>query len=87
MKWERGILWFRNDLRLHDHEALQQAMEHTREVIPVYCLDPRQFEETSFGFSKTGSFRAKFLLESLQDLRNRLRSKGSDLIVVQGKPE
>ncbi|MEM6349077.1 MAG: DASH family cryptochrome, partial [Bacteroidota bacterium] len=47
----------------------------------------RQFEETSFGFSKTGSFRAKFLLESLQDLRNRLRSKGSDLIVVQGKPE
>ncbi|MEL6651022.1 MAG: DASH family cryptochrome [Bacteroidota bacterium] len=87
MKWERGILWFRNDLRLHDHEALQQALEHTKEVIPVYCIDPRHFGETAFGFAKTGSFRAKFLLESLADLRQRLRSKGSDLIIIHGKPE
>ncbi|MEL7534918.1 MAG: DASH family cryptochrome [Bacteroidota bacterium] len=87
MKWERGILWFRNDLRLHDHEALQQAMEHTREVVPVYCLDPRQFGETSFGLAKTGSYRAKFLLESLKNLRQRLRSKGSELLIVEGKPE
>ncbi|MFK7925617.1 MAG: DASH family cryptochrome [Bacteroidia bacterium] len=87
MKWERGILWFRNDLRLHDNEALHQALEHTQEVIPVYCIDPRHFEQTNLGFSKTGSYRAKFLIESLIDLRKRLRSKGSDLLIVEGKPE
>lgn len=31
--------------------------------------------------------RAKFLLESLADLRARLRERGSDLVVARGKPE
>jgi deoxyribodipyrimidine photo-lyase len=87
MRWQRAIVWFRNDLRLHDHEALSQAMHSVREVIPVYCIDPRHFGETPFGFAKTGPFRAKFLLESLADLRQRLRDKGSELIVRWGKPE
>ncbi len=87
MKWEKGILWFRNDLRLHDHEALVNAVEHVKEVYPVYIFDERHFEKTSFGFPKTGAFRAKFLLESLHSLRERLRSKGSELIIRRGKPE
>lgn len=87
MKWQRAILWFRNDLRIHDHEPLHQALESVSEVIPLYCIDPRWFGKTSYGFPKTGPFRAKFLLESLQDLRQRLRSKGSELIIRIGKPE
>ncbi|MEO1804465.1 MAG: DASH family cryptochrome [Bacteroidota bacterium] len=87
MKWKRVIVWFRNDLRLHDHEALVRAIEHGLEVIPVYVLDSRQFGETSFGFPKTGPYRTKFLLESLAQLRARLKSVGSDLIVRKGLPE
>ncbi len=45
------------------------------------------FAETRWGFKRTGYFRAKFLLESLQDLRFRLRDMGGDLIVRSGKPE
>jgi len=87
MRWQRSIVWFRNDLRIHDHEALAEAVSSTKEVIPVYCLDPRMFGETPFGFAKTGAFRTKFLFESLQNLRERLRSRHSDLIVRWGKPE
>ncbi|MEO1300328.1 MAG: deoxyribodipyrimidine photo-lyase, partial [Cyanobacteria bacterium J06636_16] len=81
------LVWFRNDLRLHDHEPLQDALKAGAQVIPVYVFDPRQFGETSFGFPKTGKFRAKFLLESVADLRNSLRRLGSDLILRWGQPE
>jgi deoxyribodipyrimidine photo-lyase len=84
---ENIIVWFRNDLRIHDNEVLCKAQQRGACVIPVYCIDPRQFEETALGFSRTGSFRASFLLESLADLRQRLRSLGSDLLIYIGKPE
>ncbi|MEM1308819.1 MAG: DASH family cryptochrome [Cyanobacteria bacterium P01_H01_bin.153] len=81
------LIWFRNDLRLHDHEPLQDALNAGAEVIPVYCFDPRQFGETPFGFPKTGSFRAQFLLESVADLRRSLQQRGSDLVIRWGEPE
>ncbi len=56
-------------------------------MLPVYCFDPRQFGQTSFGFAKTGAFRAQFLLESVADLRRSLQNRGADLIVRQGLPE
>lgn len=34
-----------------------------------------------------GPYRAKFLLESVADLKQRLRDIGSDLFVSVGKPE
>jgi len=83
----RILLWFRNDLRLHDHQPLSLALAQQAEVIPLYCVDPRHFGETSFGFPKTGAYRAQFLIENLADLRMRLRSLGSDLIIRKGKPE
>lgn len=83
----RAILWFKTDLRLHDNETLLRAIEDSDEILPVYCFDDRHFEKTAFGFQKTGSFRASFLLESLIDLDHRLRKKGSGLIILKGKPE
>lgn len=70
------IFWFRNDLRLHDNEALLKATK-AGNIIPVYVFDERQFNKTSLGFKRTGAFRAKFLLESVEDLRNNLRKIGS----------
>lgn len=87
MSQNTAIVWFRNDQRLHDHEALSRALEQAGEIIPVYCVDPRHFEETPYGFPKTGPFRAKFLSESLTELRSRLQEKGSDLLILHGKPE
>lgn len=84
---QRILIWYRNDLRVHDRQAIDKALRQKAEIIPVYCFDPRQFETTSFGFAKTGKFRAQFLIESVADLRNSLQQLGSDLIVRQGLPE
>ncbi|WP_017658633.1 DASH family cryptochrome [Baaleninema simplex] len=84
---KRILLWHRNDLRLHDRKDLQEAIATDAQIIPLYCFDPRQFGKTAFGFPKTGSYRAQFLLESVADLRNSLRQRGSDLVVRCGKPE
>ncbi|MGB3789060.1 MAG: DASH family cryptochrome, partial [Phormidesmis sp.] len=83
----RILLWLRNDLRLHDHEPFHRAAQQGAEIIPLYCFDPRQFAETSFGFLKTGAYRAQFLIETVADLRKELRSRGSNLVIRHGKPE
>lgn len=81
------LLWFRNDLRVHDHEALFKASQKTAQVFPLYVLDPRIFQEIPIGFSKTGNLRTKFLVESLENLRKNLQSIGSNLIIRIGHPE
>lgn len=81
------LLWFRNDLRLHDHEALATAAREASRLLPVYCADPRLFDRSEYGFPRTAAFRARFLMESIEDLRRSLRQLGSDLVVRVGRPE
>jgi len=82
-----AIVWFKTDLRLHDNETLIKAIAQSDNIIPVYCFDPSHFVTTPFGFKKTGSFRAQFLLESLIDLDANLRAIGSGLLILKGRPE
>lgn len=83
-----ALIWFRNDLRIYDQAILANIGEgNFVRVIPVYCFDDRHFQSTSYGFPKTGKFRAKFLLESVADLRKSLQQLGSNLIVRIGIPE
>ncbi len=85
---QRAIVWIRQDLRLHDNEAISTALRMAEEVIPVYVFDERVFMGTSrFGCPKTGKYRAQFIIESVADLRKNLRALGSDLIVRVGLPE
>lgn len=88
MKKQRVIVWFRQDLRLHDNESLLHALKSGVEVVPVFIFDERVFKgQTRFGFKKTDRHRAQFIIESVEDLRNSLKKLGSDLIVRVGKPE
>ncbi len=84
---ERTILvWFRNDLRIHDNEILLEAVRKADKVLPVYCFDPFYFKKNLSGNPKTGSLRARFLLESVDDLRKNLRNIGGALIIRIGNP-
>ena len=74
-----SIVWFKTDLRLHDNETLLKAISQSEQIIPIYCFDDADFVNTDFGFKKTGSFRAQFLLESLIDLDKNLRAIGSGI--------
>lgn len=83
----RAILWFRNSLRLDDNTVLNTAVRECKEIIPVFILDERYLERDQWGFLRTGPYRLKFLLESLYDLNENLRDRGSRLIVIKGIPE
>jgi deoxyribodipyrimidine photo-lyase len=89
----RIILWFRNDLRLHDNYILKAAQNTAAkypktEVVPVYCFDPRFYEsDTKFGTRKCGFNRTRFMFESVQDFRQGLEKVGSGLLVSHSKPE
>ncbi|NXM84046.1 CRYD protein, partial [Oenanthe oenanthe] len=51
-------------------------------------FDPRHYLRTRcYGLPKTGPHRLRFLLESVKDLRETLKRKGSTLVVRKGKPE
>ncbi|NEQ62847.1 MAG: hypothetical protein F6K53_37975, partial [Moorea sp. SIO4A1] len=30
------VIWYRNDLRIHDHEPLYQAVQEKAQIIPLY---------------------------------------------------
>ena len=85
----RTIVWFRNDLRIHDNAILHTAATKfaDNQIICLYCFDPRHFQRTKFESHKTGIFRARFLIESVTNLRSKLRELGSDLFVTYNKPE
>ncbi|SHN14808.1 DASH family cryptochrome [Flavobacterium xinjiangense] len=84
---QKGLVWFRNDLRVQDNESLTNAIQENKTVIAVYCFDPRHFEKTSFGFKKTEKFRAKFLIESVSTLKQNLEKMNISLLVYHQKPE
>ncbi len=87
-KPKRIVIWFRLDLRIHDNEALDYAIERCDEVIPVFVFDERLFSgDTSYGFRKTDKFRTKFIIESVEDLRKSFEKLGTSLVVRVGKPE
>ena len=82
-----NLVWFRNDLRTQDNNSLFQACQNSGRTIAVYCFDPRQFEETKYGFKKTEKFRAKFLVETIKDLRINLEKLHISLFIFLEKPE
>ena len=81
------LVWFRNDLRIHDNEILLHAAERSQRIVPVYCFDPRYFASTEDGIKKTGVLRAAFLRENVKALRQSLCDLGGNLVVTVGYPE
>ena len=60
---------------------------NNKDIVCIYCFDPRHYTVTKFGSLKTGLHRARMLIESLSNLRKNLRSLGQDLIVAHDVPE
>jgi deoxyribodipyrimidine photo-lyase len=78
-----ALVWFRRDLRVHDHPSLTAAHRACDRVVPVFVLDPRLLDAGRFPSAN----RAWFLLESLRELRRALRERGGELFVRAGRPE
>ena len=78
---DTAIVWFRRDLRVHDHPALTAAARGAERVVPVFVLD----DALLHGRFESGP-RGRFLLGCLRELREALRERGADLVVRAGDP-
>lgn len=81
-----AIVWFRKSLRLHDNPALLHACckNSITSILPLFIVDT---DIVGSDFGKYHANRLHFLLESLEDLDENLKSKfGSKLSVLFGKP-
>jgi deoxyribodipyrimidine photo-lyase len=74
-----SILWFRQDLRLADHSALQAALARGGAVLPLY-IDAAE-EESAWASGGAGRW---WLGQSLQALAAELATRGSQLLVRRG---
>jgi deoxyribodipyrimidine photo-lyase len=81
-----GLIWFRNNLRIHDNISLQKATENHAKVIAVYFFDPKYFKEDNFGFKKTAKFRAQFLIETITELKKSLAKVNIPLLTYFDAP-
>ncbi|KAL6131884.1 hypothetical protein ACLB2K_070257 [Fragaria x ananassa] len=74
-----AVVWLKHDLRVDDHPALLAAADHSG-AIPLYVFDHRilsRFEDETL----------EMVVAALEDLRNALRDKGTNLMVRFGKAE
>ena len=71
-----AVLWFRRDLRLTDHPALQAALDAGDRVVPLFVLDPALL-------GPAGDARKAFLFGCLRDLHEQT---GGALVVRAGDP-
>ena len=89
-----NLVWFRNDLRLEDNVSLNKACDQGDAVIGVYFFDPAFYSKSKWGmnlqvelpFTKTGSYRAQFIIESVTNLRDNLVKQGIPLLVFHAAP-
>ncbi|WOJ95752.1 deoxyribodipyrimidine photo-lyase [Congregibacter brevis] len=74
------ILWFRQDLRLNDHPALEAAAREGKRVLPLYILD----DETPNEWRMGGASRW-WLHHSLSALGKDVLNAGGQLILRRGE--
>uniref|UniRef100_UPI0018CBFDE9 deoxyribodipyrimidine photo-lyase n=1 Tax=Sandarakinorhabdus oryzae TaxID=2675220 RepID=UPI0018CBFDE9 len=73
------IVWFKRDLRVHDHAPLVAACASGRPVLPLYIVEPELWQQPDASGRQYG-----FLAECLADLDLSLAARGARLVVRVG---
>jgi len=82
----KALVWLRNDLRIRDQTSFYKASLQNEKIIAFYSFDPLHYKETNWGFKKIASFRAQFLLETLEELKKELKSHHISLVISLEEP-
>jgi deoxyribodipyrimidine photo-lyase len=77
---EKALVWFRRDLRVHDHAALYHALKSARGVYCAFVFDTEILEV----LEQRADRRVEFIWESIFELRAALERLGGGLIVRHG---
>ena len=81
MNKEKALVWFRRDLRDHDHRALSAALAEAGEVYCAFVFD----REILDALPSKRDRRVHFIRESLCELDAALQARGGGLIVRHGQ--
>jgi deoxyribodipyrimidine photo-lyase len=81
MKLEKALVWFRRDLRDHDHAALGAALAAAGQVYCAFIFD----RDILDALPRREDRRVHFIRESLVELDTALRARGGGLIVRHGR--
>jgi deoxyribodipyrimidine photo-lyase len=80
-----ALVWFRRDLRLHDHRALALALREHAPVYTVFVFDTTILQPLLDRGLRQDA-RVAFIRESLRELDDALRAHGGVLVCAQGDP-
>ncbi len=78
----KSLVWFTQDLRIHDNPLLAKAHQTSSEILHVFFIHDRLRLDYMPGIHQPSQNRQIFLFQALADLRNQLREKGHDLFVL-----
>ncbi|MGB3533463.1 MAG: FAD-binding domain-containing protein [Microcoleaceae cyanobacterium] len=76
------LFWHRRDLRISDNIGLYHACQKSSKVVGVFCLDPNIIERDD-----VAPARITYLIGCLEKLQEQYQEKGSQLLILKGKPE
>ncbi|MGE5319294.1 MAG: cryptochrome/photolyase family protein [Hyphomicrobiaceae bacterium] len=79
-EYARALVWFRRDLRDHDHAALYHALKNARQVACAFVFD----REILDGLPDRADRRVEFIHTSVGELQRALQARGGGLIVRHG---
>jgi deoxyribodipyrimidine photo-lyase len=82
MGFSTAIVWFRRDLRCHDHPALAAAVREYDRIVPLFV-----FDDVLLRGRFASAPRTAFMLGCLRDLDAALAERGAGLCVRTGRPE
>ena len=76
------LFWHRRDLRISDNIGLAKAREKSPKIIGCFCLDSHILNADDIAPA-----RVSYLLGCLVELSKNYQKLGSQLLILQGKPE
>ena len=82
MKKTINICWLRRDLRLDDNAALYHALKSENPVLLLFIFDKNILADLP-----KNDARVTFIFETLTQLKSKLQSKHSDILIEYGTPE
>ncbi len=77
-----AIFWYRRDLRLDDNAGLYYALKGGTPVLPIFIFDTNILDELN---DKTDK-RVLFIHDQLSELNEKLKEKGSSILIKVGNP-
>jgi deoxyribodipyrimidine photo-lyase len=80
--YEKSVFIFRKDFRLSDNTGLIEALKLSNSVIPIFICTPEQLIRNKYKSDNA----VQFMFESLAELDQELKKKGSKLFYFFGKP-